>query len=168
MMYKKLLVVILLICIGTLQARDTSNKWNGFRDYGWGINLELIAEDDSDLKKTYQNKKCDLATWRCQDEKLAIGKADLESVGYTTYKNRFCGISIKSKGRLNFEHLKDTIFTSYGKGKKCNVLRDKWVWLEADTNGKVIAILEWTFFNKETSFILCYSPIWEQYYANKK
>lgn len=166
-----MLVLFLIICTGMLYAKspnDSSNKWDGFRRYCWGANLEKAKENDPNLIKIEQEKKYDLAYWRRQNEKLIIGKADLNVLMYITYKDKFCGVAINSKGKDNFEYLKKAIFAYYGEGKKPNTFTDKWVWSEADTNGKVRAILEWKMFAKKANFVLFYSPIWKQYEADKE
>jgi hypothetical protein len=101
-------------------------------------------------------------------DKLSIGDAKLKAIDYVIYKNRFCGLSVKAKGIMNFTGLKDAVFAYYGEGKQENEYIKKWVWLPEieNSNVNVRLTLEYNEFSEETLLTMGYIPILEEIAAD--
>lgn len=96
------------------------NEPDGFR----GIKWETLPSSIPNLKliKTDGNYKEYIKT----DDTLQIGKAKIEKITYSFYKDQLEKVIIEVKGKENFDYLKEISFEKFGQGTKKN--ENEWVW----------------------------------------
>lgn len=161
---KRVLCVIclLLICGGNLvtSGKPKLKKWEGFRGLKWGINIKDMNDPNMVLMFTSEDKRTTAYVRR--NDKLSIGKAKLNLLGYFCYKERFYGLIVEAKGWLNFDPLKDAIFAYYGEGSQPNEFIKRWLWPQACLKWKVVVSLKYNEFSEKTEFVMFYRPIYEQ------
>ncbi len=103
------------------------NEPDGFRGIKWMTPFSSI----SNLKiiKTSGNYKECIKS----DDTLQIGKAKLEKIVYSFYKDQLESVSVEVKDRGNFDNLKEATFERFGEGNKKG--EDEWMW-----EGKITSI----------------------------
>ena len=57
---------------------------------------------------------------------MQIGKAKLEKIIYSFYKDKLESVIIETKGKDNFENLKSATIEKFGEGK--NKSENEWIW----------------------------------------
>lgn len=144
----------------TTKDFDDSDKWKGFRGLEWGVNIKKNVPNMILLE---EDKKTGMTLYHRLNDKLSIGKAELSVLSYYFYKDRFCGVYIKTKGYSNFQYLKDASFAYYGEGRQPNEFIEKWIWGGALTGGKdVLVVLEYNEFSEEGTLLMSYRPIYNE------
>lgn len=133
------------------------NKWTGFRNLTWGTNIR----DMNDPNMVLEEEDKGLAFYKRLDDKLSIGDAELSSLLYSCYEDRFCGVMIRTEQWANFRHLKDAVFAHYDEGYKPNQFIDNWIWAANPSTGQrdVLMILDYNEFSEETTLTILYEPI---------
>lgn len=96
---------------------------DGFRGIKWGTKLSTLKnmqllEENRKGQKVYSRK----------DDQLRIGGADLESIDYHFWQDKFCSVVVKCKGYLNFRFLKDSTFEKFGAGSQTNPFMEDYMW----------------------------------------
>lgn len=105
---------------------------DGFRGIKWGTklstlkNMQLLA-DNRKGQKVYSRK----------DDQLIIGGADLESIDYHFWQDKFCSVFVMCEGYLNFRFLKDSTFEKFGAGSQTNPFMEDYMWY-GETTGMVL------------------------------
>lgn len=139
---------------------SNSDKWAGFRNLKWGTNIKAMNDPNMILVE----KGNELTIYRSLDDKLSIGNAELSSLLYTCFQDRFCAVMIETKKWSNFAHLRDAVFAYYGEGYKQNEFIDEWMWNSRLPTGpkNVMMGLEYNKFSEEGKLGIFYQPIWEE------
>ena len=125
-----LLLIILSSFVVHAQNLKTLDDKNGFREYKFGMghqdipNLKLVSEDTVTHTSFYEKT----------DEKLTIGDATVESIGYGFYNDRLYNVLIKTKGLLNSRAVLSVMEGLYGKGEQSNQFIEKYFWLGGVVN----------------------------------
>ena len=137
------------------KALNSKNIWGGVRGLKWGTNIAntsgmVLIEEIGDNK-----------AYRRQDESLEIGSAELTSIVYHFYKNRFFSVMVESKGFLNGRALKSAVFARYGKGYQPNEFIEQWAWGGRFGVGSknVEMILGFNEFTEKSTLFFIYIPI---------
>jgi hypothetical protein len=135
------------ICNAEEKTKE-EQKWEGFRGIKWGTNINnienMVLEEEGEMKHYSRST-----------DNLKIGSSVLDHIIYSFYKNSFCDVYIRTTGYSNFKHLKDAIFTYYGKGYQDNEYIEDWLWDKYD----VLMVLKYNEFSEETVFYIFYKPI---------
>ncbi|MNC41693.1 hypothetical protein D3C75_904680 [compost metagenome] len=93
----------------------------GFRDIPWASSPSALAggaalvEDYGDMKCFARNK-----------ESLNIGDADLRSITYCYYKDRFFAVTVKFAGTTNFSKIQETLTQKFDEPFRPNKYMDKY------------------------------------------
>lgn len=134
------------------------NEPDGFRDIKCGQGIEslkniVLTLDISDGKpvgdKFYKRK----------NDVLKLGEAQLESLRYVFWNDKFSGILITAKGYTNWRALKDVVFEKFGEGEKPNRFIEKYSWI-GDKGG---VDLKYNEISKEANLmILCIDVLHEK------
>lgn len=107
-----LAIFMLAGCSNTTSKSDFSKDFTGFRDIKWGTSLETVKNE---LVLQNSDEKRNVEWFTKKNDKMKIGKADLESIGYVFQDGKFVAVSIVSKGRLNYEALRKELEKRLGK-----------------------------------------------------
>ena len=105
-------VLMLAGCLVAIPKPDFSSEFEGFRGYKWGTSIEDVRNE---LVSEGVDEKRQVEWFTKKNEKLKIGKADLESISYVFQDGNFIAVSIVSKGESNFEILREELKKQFGK-----------------------------------------------------
>jgi len=86
-------------------ATVASAEMDGFRDFKWGSNLEVMRESDPKLVEGHMGVMPGVKAFQRTDDDLNFGGIKADSITYTFYKDRFTSVSIDFRGIDNFEKL---------------------------------------------------------------
>lgn len=151
------LLIILSLLSVSVQAGTDPNRWDGFRGLKWGTNIK----DMNDPNMTFTGNRNEIRFYIRSHDKLSIGDANLETINYDFYKDRFFMLGIRAKGHTNFTALKDAVFAYYGPGKQLDEFKKEWTWLPAlgNSDKDVRMELKYNESKEETSLVMTYLPI---------
>jgi hypothetical protein len=96
---------------------------DGFRGIKWGTDISTLKDmvfamaTDKDVKR-YERK----------GDELKIGKAKLDYIQYEFRKGRFYLVEMWFQGIENFNHVKETMFETYGKGRIMPEKTESYFW----------------------------------------
>ena len=135
---------VLALLVHTTHFKEGSEP-DGFRGIKWGKKpsnkyglVEVEAEDLDGHLKTYERK----------GEKKSIADADIVSIQYEFFKNKFCAARVKSHGEANWHALRSAMWERFGKNE-ASYFRDRQLNQTPD-------YYEWV--GKETEITLRYAP----------
>lgn len=116
---------------------------DGFRGIKWGQKpkneYDLVEVEDLDgYLKTYERK----------NEKMTIGGAEIDSIKYEFFKNKFCAVRVKTRGESNWSALRSAMWERFGRNEP-SFFHDKQLNLTPDC-------YEWV--GKKTEITLRYAP----------
>lgn len=101
-----------------------------------------------------------VTVYTTKNSKLSVGKAELSSLHYAFYKDLLYEVFITTKGKSNFEYLKEFLFNYYGKGVQRSESIDNWYWLHPDGNSPSLYItLKYYPENKVTTLRISYNSM---------
>jgi len=150
-------LLIISVCVA-IPAVAFQNEPDGFRGIKWGTNISELP--DMSLSEDYGNSKF----YFRKGDKLKIGDADIDRIGYGFYKGRFNKLFIIYKGSLNFTKLKDTFFDQYGQGSKPNRFMEQYYWV-----GETVSIsFEHSEITQKGKIFYTYDPISNEKEADSK
>lgn len=171
---KKLLLTIIILGIAVICLGETTkpNKWDGFRNLKWGVNINDINDPNIILLEDNNNKdnNNDTKIYQRITDKLSIGKAKLKTITYNFYKDRLCGVQIITEESQNFRYLKDAVFAYYGEGRRKNEFIEEWHWgtVLGNCNKDIFANLDYNDFSEKGGFVILYMPIWRERQADEE
>ena len=130
----KILIVFLgILFVGSIAPRQlVAQEWaefklgsepDGFGGIKWGTDIStlkdmvLVMTIDKDAKR-YERK----------GDELKIGKAKLDYIHYEFRKGKFYLVEMWFQGIENFNHVKETIFEKYGKGRIMSEKTESYFW----------------------------------------
>jgi len=129
-----------------------AEKWQGFRGVKWGSHItELAGRVDA------KGKIGSYKVYLRDGERLQIGNAQLEMIGFAYYKDRLGMVAITCKGSENSKALLLSMIAHYGRPSQPNEFIEKYQWVGPN----VWIILEKGFGN-ETEVQMVYDPIHKQ------
>jgi hypothetical protein len=105
-----LFMALPIAALGGSDAFKPGSEPDGFRGIKWGTEIstlkgmELIK--DEGLEKNYQKK----------EDNLTMGASQLSDITYVFRGGKFITVIIRTKGEVNYAHLKDACFEKFGKG----------------------------------------------------
>lgn len=130
---KKILICILLVlCLASCafaayEMPKIQNSPEGFRGLKWGDSAEKLpnkslVEQDGDISQYYIRT----------DDKLSIGDANLETICYAFFQDKFRYVAIRFYGYENFDNLLRAFKAQFGTPKRPNRYLDKYTWMDSD------------------------------------
>lgn len=143
-----LLAVALIFTMATV-ASAFKNEPPGFRGFMWGANIEeckgLVKVAEHGERKDY----------KLRNERLVMGEANLTSVEYSFYKDRFYRVIIDYSDTWNYEDILKALTESYGPPVEAKGHFRTWWWL-----GDSVSIgLQYGVFTRGGTLSFIYTPI---------
>ncbi len=138
---------VLALVVHTTHFKAESEP-DGFRGIEWGQKPKnkygLVEIEDLDgYLKTYERK----------GEKMTLGGADIVSIKYEFFKDKFCSVRVKSNGESNWNALRSAMWQRFGKNE-VSYFHDKQLNQTPDC-------YEWV--GKKTEITLRYAPAVSDY-----
>lgn len=104
---------------------------NGFRDLRWGEKISSVEG----LKKINKEPGLDgVIEYFRPDDELKIGKAELKSIVYSFWHDKLYTVTIWTQGHFNYFALRKEVFKQFGKGRKSDNHRERYIWSEGQTD----------------------------------
>lgn len=151
-----LCVTIILLFPNLLFAFQ--NEPEGFRGVKWGTNItelpDMVFQGSRGEKKLYFKK----------NDKMKIGDADIQSIGYFFYKEKFYNVLIEFSNLTNFVRIKETCDQLYGSGYRPNRFMEQYFW----RGGNVTIFLHYNEISKEGMLSYQFKTIAEEEQADEK
>jgi hypothetical protein len=141
-------------------SKPESKKWDGFRNFEWGVHIADINDPCMVIDPEPRTEK-DVLICMKKDEKLSIGKADICGIRYYFYQGLLYEVKIVVKKKNSYELLKQEIFARFGEGEKQFAIGEMYIWNSRMTNGKVSLGLGY-FRNNLGIFDMVYLPIFKK------
>ncbi len=150
-----ILVMVVMFIFGCSQKAPPvptfQNEPDGFRGIKWGTKITRLS--GMELVRTEGAEKYYVRP----EDKLKIGKADIESITYGFYRDDFFKVIIRVKGLMNYLDLKQTLTGVYGDGE--NVFgKDFFAW----SGKQVLITIEFQRMLNEGEALYTYNPIMEK------
>ena len=124
---KILVIAFSIILMGCFASTRPFSKSpldpEGFRGIKWGTDIATL-KDMVFVMATGKNVK----RYQRKGDELTIGKAKLDSIQYEFRNGRFCLVEIEFQGVENFNLVKETMFETYGKGRKMADNTESYFW----------------------------------------
>jgi len=119
------LAAVLLLASVTASAGDLKDldAKNGFRGLVFG--QKLTSKDG--FKMVVHDG--DAREYTKPGDKLAVGRARLTFIRYTTWKTKFYGVALGFVGKKNCDELLTVFAVAYGHPSKPNKFIDTWYWM---------------------------------------
>lgn len=130
-------------------------KPNIFRDIEWGTPIEkcygMIFLASSRQHKFYERK----------EKRLKIGPAEIETEIFGFYKNQLMSIRVATRGKKNFENLRQIAFGEFDEGIQFDESVPEWFWV--DILGGGVRLLKYDKSLQEGTFYLLSVEIYNQW-----
>ena len=126
-MTRKLTAILMtLIALAFSLPSNAFAEADGFRGLKWGTEFSTVKDSMKYLRTdpSYGGVKI----YSRKDDDLKIGGAELESIIYGFWQDKFYTVIIKSKGYSNYSSLKDASFKKFGAGHKTNRFMEDYKW----------------------------------------
>lgn len=121
-------VAIVAVTLISATAWSFQNEPNGFRGITWGDSIEQHKDALAEVERGRS------VFYRRKDDKLQIGEAELTSIIYGFYQERFSTVMLKTQTYSNKQSLIRAFQAQFGSGDKPNRYIDRWFWRGATTN----------------------------------
>lgn len=157
----KWIISILAVILFSSLAFSFQNEPKNFRGFKWGTSIK----DIKGLKPVYENGSIVKNLYVKLNEKLKIGKADVEQIYYHFKDDELSGITITMSGLSNYEIIKNIFFQNYGTPTS-GVEKDK----DYEWHGEDASIALFYNKDKDTGFALYVStlPTTKEYFESLK
>jgi hypothetical protein len=96
---------------------------DGFRGIKWGTDISTL-KDMVFIDAIYK----DMKRYERRGDELKIGKAKLDYIQYEFRKGRFYLVEMWFQGIENFNHVKETMFEIFGKGRSMSEKTEGYFW----------------------------------------
>src|SRR5262245_11348985 len=126
-MKRALYRTILAVVITILTVSSVLAQVDGFRGIKWGTEFSTV-ESQMEYVRTDPSFG-GIKFYRRLGDELKIGGADLVSIQYAFWQDKFCGVVIVIEGFTNFTAVKDAAFERYGPGRQPNRYIQRYYWL---------------------------------------
>jgi len=132
-MIKKCFIVLIGVVALTLTFSGVVfAEADGFRGIKWGTEFSTLSN-----VMTYVGTDPSYGGFKIyskKDDKLKMGKADIEMIEYSFWNDKLSDVTISVKGNRNFNYLKEATFEEFGKGDKFMPNRENYIWSGTVTN----------------------------------
>lgn len=108
-MKKTLLAILLIFAFCSVGAAAIKDSPGGFRGIRWGQSPAALGKNAVGLQMSG-----DVRGYLRTDDNLKIGGANVESIRYAFWENKFLQVIIKAKGVMNGQLLKAAMIARYG------------------------------------------------------
>ena len=102
-----------------------SRKSYGFRDLPWGT--ELVALTDFVKLETDSGIR-DVKEYKRKNDKLTLGRANLQSIVYAFWRDQFFTVTIWAEGEENYHALRDYSINQFGNNYHDDKTSQKYLW----------------------------------------
>jgi len=145
---KRIISFLIILTIGTFSINSFAfqNEPDGFRGIKWGTKIGTLK----DMVKA--GGTGDQIMYTKINDKLQIGNAELERIGYLFWKGKLCSVSIPTKGHSNWTALKKVLFLKFGDGKQQNEHIEKYSW--GNLSGKTLILFEYNQFSEKGTLFM--------------
>ena len=160
-MKKKVMVMLVcLVALGlTLRASAFLGETDGFRGIKWG------TENKPPLSLSpLPGQKDGESFYEIKGENLQMRKAEVESIKYGFYKNKFFKVVVQYKSASNFKKLNEMLEEELGSGKQPSAGYGQYVWDWPSVN----ISLEYKSKKDEGTITYYYKPIQKEKLIDKK
>jgi hypothetical protein len=106
-----------------VSAQAFQNEPPGFRDIQWGTDIAAFKEE---MKLVKDNG--DFKDYQRKDDKMELGDAQVDSIVYSFYKDRFFRVMVKYSYEWNYKRLRERMFMVYGPGSERKDDFRTWWW----------------------------------------
>jgi hypothetical protein len=127
-------VTILSVGITILTVSSVLAQVDGFRGIKWGTEFSTV-ESEMKYERTDPSYGGINLYSKLGDE-LKIGAAELMSIQYGFWQNRFSNVVILFEGFTNFTAVRDSAFERFGRGHQPNRYIQRYFWLN-NSAGKI-------------------------------
>jgi hypothetical protein len=127
---------ILSVAIHILTVSSVLAQVDVFRGIKWGTEFSTV-ESQMEYVRTDPSYG-GIKLYRKLGDELKIGGADLVSIQYGFWQDKFCGVMISVEGYTNFTAVRDAAFERYGPGHQPNRYIQKYYWF--NNSGATILI----------------------------
>ena len=173
------IVLAAVLAVGqTGYASAFQNEPPGFRGIPWGAHIDDIQAEMGLVRAKFKSSRglavetrspdeegfffpaadSYLAGYYRPDERLTLGRAEVESILYSFYKDRLFRVFIRYREEWNYEALKDEFFNIHGPGRERSDDYRTWWWKGQD----VSLGLSYGLFSRDGTVSYVYKPIEEQ------
>lgn len=152
-MNKFLLVISTALFSLTMSMIFADELPKSFRQTPWGVNVNQLSDmevADPGGSMSMYTKKNDV---------MQVGEADIVSLYYGFYNDRFYSVYITFKNPDNYSKIKDALVQEYGDPDKTNLDREKYTW---DTEGNIAISLDYNQRHQTGNVTYLFKPISEQ------
>lgn len=153
---KKRLIILVVFLMSSLAF--AAQEPEDFRGIKWGADIsglnEMVEVSSGSGFLTYLRK----------GDENKIGQADVESIRYHFYKDKFFGSTILFSGYDNFIFLKAALFEKYGAVVKKNRYIEDYTW----KIGSVWIMFSYSDVSKKGRVFYYYVPLWTQLENDRK
>jgi hypothetical protein len=111
-----LILSCLLISGCTKNPFKEGSEPDGFREIKWGTDISTLQSMQYVNSEFDSEEKVDI--YKKTDDELTIGGAELASIKYYFWHNKFIKADIDAYGDRNCQALKDATFEKFGEGRK--------------------------------------------------
>jgi len=112
-MKKALSLVLVLLLALSVGAFAFQNEPEGFRGLKWGDPPQSVKDMSY---CPYADRDFDITIYERVNDKMQIGGAELRSIRYLFYENRFMAVEIKPDFINEYDKLKDVLLLKFGNG----------------------------------------------------
>jgi hypothetical protein len=104
---------------------------NGFRDLRWGEKISSVEG----LEKIDTEPGLDgVIEYFRPDDVLKLCKAELKSIVYSFWHDKLYTVTIWTQGHFNYFALRKEVFKQFGKGRKSDKHRERYIWSEGQAD----------------------------------
>jgi hypothetical protein len=122
--YFGIVLLLSILIFPSFKIYAFQNEPDGFRGIKWGTNIKDLPEMGTPTATGSDNSQF----YARKDDKLKIGDADLESLSYLFYKDRFFSVFITFSSLANATAIRETSFQQYGAGHRPNRFMQRYFW----------------------------------------
>ena len=102
-------------------------RWSGFRDLRWAIDRSTFGP----LKEVKSpDRQKEIKEYVREYEDLKVGRARLESIVYSFWRNQLYALSIRARGQSDCRALRFEVFNRFGVGLKGDQSRELYSWAD--------------------------------------
>jgi len=105
-----------------------NNEPPTFRGMKWGININVLNDME------YVESSGDADFYIKTGDKMYIGEASLNSIGYGFYKGNFYSVIVNFSSKINFDRIKSTLYQIYGNALQPNEYIKEYYWMGKSVN----------------------------------
>ena len=117
----------LVVAVALFMVSSALAEIDGFRGLKWGTEFSTV-ESQMDYARTDPSYG-GIKFYQKVGDEMKIGGAQLQTLQYGFWQNKFCGVVITFEGYSNFTAVKDATFEKFGRGHQPNRYIQRYYWL---------------------------------------